>query len=89
MNYRTTATSMEASGMYAGFGIASFVILLITNFGWRNVYAGLGGLSLVVSLFALIGVKSTKKNDISQGLKALTKTQQEILPEEKGISISK
>ena len=54
--YRSTANAIETSGSYVGGGLASIGVILIKNYGWRNMYKIIGvvGMLMGAAVLALI-----------------------------------
>ena len=49
-DYRGRANSILYSANYIGTAISSLSILLISKFGWRNIYNIMGGFGIFVAL---------------------------------------
>jgi MFS family permease len=50
--YRGRANSILYSANYVGTAISSLSILLISKFGWRNIYNIMGGFGIFVAVIA-------------------------------------
>lgn len=55
--YRSTANAIQASGEYCGSMIASFMVIFIKNYGWRNMFKIQGAFGAVFGLFSLLAIK--------------------------------
>ena len=55
---RSFANSIENSGYYFGDMLASFTVILISNFGWRKSYASMGMFGVVIGLLSLAIIKN-------------------------------
>ena len=56
--YRTTANAIENSGYWLGAGLASFMVLIIKNSGWRAMYYTMGSFGIILGGLTLAFVKN-------------------------------
>lgn len=56
--FRATANSIENSGYWLGAGIASFMVLIIKQWGWRAMYFTMGGAGLTLGLICAFFIKN-------------------------------
>lgn len=56
--FRATANSIENSGYWLGAGIASFMVILIKNYGWRAMYYTMGGTGVTLGLLCALFIKN-------------------------------
>jgi MFS family permease len=54
---RTFANSMIQAGNHIGYGISSLLIVLITQYGWRESYEITGAFGLVFGISALAFIR--------------------------------
>ena len=55
--YRSTANAIETSGSYVGGGLASIGVILIKNYGWRNMYKIIGVVGMLMGAAVLAFIK--------------------------------
>ncbi len=53
---RATVNGIYASGVYFGGGLAALSIVLDAATGWRELYAGVGVIGLIIALATLVGL---------------------------------
>ena len=83
--YRTTANAIENSGYWLGAGLASFMVLIIKNSGWRAMYYTMGSFGIVLGGLTLAFVKNPV---IKRDPEVIPITQQnEIAIEEDGLDV--
>ena len=58
VEYRTTANAVEASGYHLGAGVASFMALIIRDYGWRAMYQCMGTAAFTLGALILLLVKN-------------------------------
>jgi sugar phosphate permease len=58
IEFRTTANSIENLGYRFGAMFASFMVIIIKNYGWRAMYVGMGSFGVALGLTALAVVKN-------------------------------
>lgn len=56
--FRATANSIENSGYFLGAGVASFMVLIIKNYGWRAMYFTMGGAGVLLGLMCALFIKN-------------------------------
>ena len=63
--FRSTAIAVENSGYYLGSGLASSMVLIIKQFGWRAMYGVIGATCSIASLCVLLFIRQAprEKND--------------------------
>lgn len=54
---RARANAIENTGYYFGGGLASLLVIIIKNYGWRNMYLFLGGAGIFLSFLMQIFIK--------------------------------
>lgn len=63
---RATANAIENTGYYLGCGIASFMVLIIKEYGWRAMYMTMGSTSLIISAIVALFIKNQNKQDADE-----------------------
>ena len=58
---RTTANSVMNTATYVGSGLASLIVLIVAQYGWRSAYYGVGAASLVLGISAFLFVKEPER----------------------------
>ena len=58
---RTTANSVMNTATYVGSGIASLIVLIVAQYGWRSAYLGVGAISLALGVIAFVFVKEPER----------------------------
>lgn len=58
---RTTANSIVGTGSYLGAGLASFLIMIVSQYGWRTAYAVKGAFGIVTGLAAFLLLKEPER----------------------------
>jgi ACS family D-galactonate transporter-like MFS transporter len=58
IEYRSTANSIENLGYRFGAMFASFMVIIIKNFGWRAMYLGMGTFGVALGIVALLVIKN-------------------------------
>ena len=48
--YRTRANAIENAGYYIGAGLASLLVIVIKNYGWRSMYYLMGSSGIALGL---------------------------------------
>ena len=58
---RTTANSIVGTGSYLGAGLASFLIMITGNYGWRAAYATKAIFGLATGIMAFLVLKEPER----------------------------
>jgi MFS family permease len=70
-DYKTTANAICASGVYAGYGLSSLSLLVLPEFGWKNLslYTGIAG-GVITVLFVLVIREPKRINQITKNIQS-------------------
>ena len=58
---RTTANSVMNTATYLGSGLSSLIVLIVTQYGWRAAYQGVGIVGSIIALLAFFVIREPER----------------------------